>query len=273
MAFDIKASESNELKEYFSATPPSLQIVDQMSDDIDFLDDDEDMLEAIKAAFGDGAIDMLADDTTDADLAELTEADRTVAGEGNSLQAIVDEIDEGLAATNNQAKNEPIAQEESVERFVVVQFGGSTLGIPMEHVTEIQTVHKITPLPRIPQWVLGVTNLRGNIISVVNLALLFDLQQTALPATAHRMVLIQSLIDDVATGLVVDRVLGIRGFETSKISRSSASSSDDMLARYMTGVTDIDDQLVALLDVDKLLLSPEFRLFEVQQSVTSRVSA
>ena len=87
------------------------------------------------------------------------------------------------------------------------------------------------------------------------------------------MVLIQSLIDDVATGLVVDRVLGIRGFPTSKISQSSASSSNDMLARYMTGVTDVDDQLVALLDVDKLLLSPEFRLFDEKQSVTTRVSA
>lgn len=251
----------------------------QMSDDTNFLDGDEDMLEAIKAAFGDNAMDLLDDTAEEGDLAELAEAAHAGTAETDTvspLDAIVDDIDKEFADANAPAESkteQPVAQEEAVERFVVVEFGGSTLGIPMDYVNEIQTVQTITPLPCVPQWVLGVTNLRGNVISVVDFSLLFDLKRSTSTVTSRRMVLIQSLIDDVATGLVVDRVLGIRGFPASKISQSSASSSNDMLARYMTGVTDVDDQLVALLDVDKLLLSPEFRLFDEKQRVTTRVSA
>jgi len=254
-----------------------------MSDETDFMDGDDEMLKAIQEAFGDGAIDLLADSEEEEALTAqaVAEGSRSVKAleqnpADNTLDDLVDSIDQAIVSDEaptqeNRIDDQP--DEEAVERFVVVQFGGSTLGIPMDYVNEIQTVQTITPLPCVPQWVLGVTNLRGNVISVVDFSMLFDLERSTSAITSRRMVLIQSLIDDVATGLVVDRVLGIRGFPASKIHQSSASSSNDMLARYMTGVTDVDDQLVALLDVDKLLLSPEFRLFDEKQRVTTRVSA
>lgn len=214
-------------------------------------DDDAEMLEAIRAAFGDDAVDEI-DNTFG-----IPEDDRQ---EDKALEKLVRDIDDAaVAGTQSAPSARKHADDGDQKKFIVVQMGGTTFGIPMENVYEIQRVPRITFLPGVPNWIRGVTNLRGNIVSVVSLESLLGLESVE-HTTSQRLVVTQSLVDDVDSGLIVDRVIGIRSFRKSQIQMPTASVNGS-IEQYLTGVVDAD-QLVALLDIDKLLLSEEFRQFD-----------
>lgn len=212
-------------------------------------DDDLEMLEAIRAAFGDDAVD---------DVDGASEA----SGDSQALDQLVREIDDAAmqGAQATQAK-QPVKQaEEDTHKFIVVELGGTSFGIPMGNVYEIQRVPRVTFLPGVPDWIQGVSNLRGNVVSVVNLKLLLGLEEDGVVATSQRLVVTQSLVDEIDSGFVVDRVIGIRNFGKSQIQKPTASINSN-IEPYLTGVVD-SESLVALLDIDKLLLSEEFRQFD-----------
>lgn len=211
-------------------------------------DEDLEMMEAIKAAFGDDAADLF-----DGDVTEIAAANQV------SLDDLVREIDVATSGAE-EAETQPVSSDEVIEKHIVVEVSGSTFGIPMGNVHEIQRVPNVTYLPRVPEWVLGVTNLRGNIVSVVDFRQLLDMEETDTPTTSRRLVMVHSLVDEVATGLVVDRVMGIRNLRKSKIAKTTGAT--DQMSRFIRGMIDIEGRLVALLDIDKLLLSEDFRQFD-----------
>ena len=155
----------------------------------------------------------------------------------------------------------PNKQVTDIEKIVVVELGDSVFGIPMVNVHEIQRVPKVTLLPNVPNWVLGVANLRGNILSVVDLRLLLGMAPFDAAPSSRRLVVTQSLVDDVDTGFIVDRVIGIRAVAVQSVAPPTAPVNDQ-IAPYLTGVVEVDDALVAFLDIDKLMLSEDFRQFE-----------
>lgn len=217
--------------------------------------DDPEMLAAIRAAFGEEALGMLSDDI------EIGTGD-DLANQQN-LNELVEEIDNATLSSSgisDEAKPAPRTTEDA-DKHIVVQVSGRTFGIPMDNVHEIQRLPKVTFLPGVPDWILGVTNLRGNVVSVVDLQELLQLPETDAPAISKRLVMSHSLVDDIATGLVVDRVVGIRNVPKSKTLKPT-SPVDDRVATFLSGVFELDENLVALLDIDKLLLSEEFRQFD-----------
>jgi purine-binding chemotaxis protein CheW len=111
----------------------------------------------------------------------------------------------------------------------------------------------------VPAWLCGVTNLRGDIVSVVDLRTFVGLAPYA-PATAR--LLVTRLIDEpFTTGLIVDAVDRIVTLHTADIAEP-ASPLDGPLAPYLTGVCTVGERLVAVLDIDRLLRSAEIRQFD-----------
>lgn len=220
--------------------------------------EDLEMLAAIKAAFGEEALGMLSEDIelgTGEDLSNQQNLDDLVADIDNATLA-----NTAANSATEEGTTGSRASEEA-EKHIVVQVSGRTFGIPMANIHEIQRVPKVTFLPGVPEWILGVTNLRGNVVSVVDLQQLLQLPETDAPAISKRLVMSHSLVDDIATGLVVDRVIGIRNISKSKLLKPTAPV-DDQVANFLSGMIDLEEQLVALLDIDKLLLSEEFRQFD-----------
>lgn len=215
------------------------------------IDEDLEMMEAIKAAFGDDAADLIGEDPA----ADMFDSQQP------SLEDLVQEIDSLNSDTQHQATNEvATTTDKAVEKFIVLEVSGSTVAIPMANVHEIQRLPQITYLPRVPEWVVGVTNLRGSIVSVVDFRQLLDLKPSDSAANSRRLVMVHSLVDDVETGLVVDRVLGIRNLHRNNVKTTAGAT--DRLTSMMTDMVDIDGRLVALLDIDSLLLSEDFRQFD-----------
>ncbi len=149
----------------------------------------------------------------------------------------------------------------NMAKHVVFALEGTLYAVPMANVLEIQRPPRITTLPHVPEWLRGVTNMRGEVLSVVDLRMLLGLPALEGSKT-ERLVVVQSTREEIAVGLVVDQVVGIRGIGADALQPCSALMSGP-LASFIRGVIEQDERLIAVLDVNRVLASPELRQFEL----------
>jgi purine-binding chemotaxis protein CheW len=144
-------------------------------------------------------------------------------------------------------------------RFVRFTVGETAYAIGEMFVTELDRVPRITPVPQTPAWLRGVTNLRGEILSVVDLRTYLGLDPT--PAATGRMLVLRLPIEDFSLGLLVDTVDGIVALEEAAI-HPPASTLEGTLAPFLKGMATAGDQLIAVLDLERLLRSSDIRQFD-----------
>lgn len=125
------------------------------------------------------------------------------------LDQVLQEIDELLAAA--PADPTTTAAPASVDpssvrhRFLLVAAGDLEFAVPMADIGEIGTLPVITPLPGLPSWLAGIVNLRGEIVSVTNLAAFLGVA-AAHPGGGSRFVLLRH--GRVRTMIAIDRMHG-----------------------------------------------------------------
>ncbi len=120
-------------------------------------------------------------------------------------------------------------------------------GVGVEQVQEIRTLESITRLPNAPIHVRGVTNLRGKIISIVDIK-----QRLGFPASEinnNSRVLIAE-INSKQIGLLVDQVDQVMRISTTDIDLQLDATG---FTQYMKGIAKIKDRLIIILDLQKLL--------------------
>jgi chemotaxis signal transduction protein len=144
-------------------------------------------------------------------------------------------------------------------RYVLLSIASANYAVPEAFVTELERVPKITPVPHVPAWVRGVTNLRGDILSVVDMRTFLGLEASS--SHSARMLVVRLLNEDFATGLLVDGVDRIVSVPPAQITPPE-SALEGPLAPYLVGMCVIEERLVAVLDLDRLLRSAEIRQFE-----------
>jgi twitching motility protein PilI len=145
-------------------------------------------------------------------------------------------------------------------KCLLVRVADNLLALRMENVVEILTAPAVTPIPNTPAWVIGVTNLRGDVVSVCDLRTLLGFEPTA-ATTRERVVVVRSLSDDTTTSFVVDRVEGIRNL----LIEAAASRHIDLpegLAPFVAGTIEYERNLFLVADLERLLASPTLRQFE-----------
>ncbi|MCA9170030.1 MAG: chemotaxis protein CheW [Planctomycetales bacterium] len=206
---------------------------------------DQELLDAIAAAFGADAVAALGEN-------------EVVASPSLDLDATVQELDQAIyGQLPNQGQ---VTRSVETQQIVAFQLGETTFGMPMEHVTEIQRLPRVTNLPNVPEWLQGVANLRGHIVSVVDVRTLLGLEPSDSGNPTRRLMVVQSLVDEIDSGLIVDRVLGIRNIDPKQV-HEPTSPMEDELSDYLSGVIELEERLIVLLDVEKLLLSDALRQF------------
>ena len=144
-------------------------------------------------------------------------------------------------------------------RFVLLSIASTHYAVPEAFVTELERVPRITMVPQVPAWMRGVTSVRGDIVSVIDMRSFLGLEAHQ-PPTA-RMLVVRLLDEPFSTGLIVDAVDRIVTVDTGAIS-APASPLEGPLAPYLRGVCEIGDRLVAVLDLDRLLRSSDIRQFD-----------
>lgn len=149
---------------------------------------------------------------------------------------------------------EPLVQEHNSSghtgsmQLVSFKLGGETFGIEITKIREIILVGEITRVPEAPSYVKGLINLRSTVIPVIDLRSRFSLAETELTADSRIMVL---HVGTRTIGIVVDsvnEVLRVTGEQISPAPPTVASAGND----YMTGLVRLKEDLLILLDVDRL---------------------
>jgi len=148
------------------------------------------------------------------------------------------------------------AQQDIVATRRVVCFSllGHNLALPLGELIEIIELPQMTPLPRVKHWVMGMANLRGRLLPVVNLAAFFD-GQLAGTSKNQRVIVIDML--GFFLGLAVDQVQGMRHFKVDTFSRRAALVPEE-LAPYAEGSFVQADGTWVLLRLGQLLSDPRF---------------
>jgi len=122
---------------------------------------------------------------------------------------------------------------------VRVRVGGEEYAVPVDDVLEIAEYGEVAPVPGAPAAVIGVCNLRGEVLPVVDLATVFGLTR---PAAPERVVVTEQ--GGLRAGLAVDSVVGV---EPLPEAREEADSP------YLSGAALADGALVGMVDTASVL--------------------
>jgi purine-binding chemotaxis protein CheW len=121
-------------------------------------------------------------------------------------------------------------------------------------VQEVLRVSEIAPVPGAPHYVLGIINLRGNVVTVIDTRIRLGLS-TSEVTDSTRIVIIEG--NKHVVGILVDCVAEVVDLPTSEV-ESAPNVGNDESARYIQGVASRDGELLILVDLNKMLTDEEW---------------
>jgi purine-binding chemotaxis protein CheW len=151
-------------------------------------------------------------------------------------------------------------------QIVGFRIGNETYGVRIGAVREIVRVPEITAVPSAPDTVVGVINLRGKIIPVMDLRKRFGLTEIR-PDKKNRILVVE--LENKLLGLIVNSASEVLKISPSDIEAPGSVFADGE-SGYVTGVGKLSGRLIILLDISKLLHRPELkRLEEAAETVAT----
>lgn len=143
---------------------------------------------------------------------------------------------------------------EPLIRWVTFQLGHEVYGVLVKQVREILRINNISPVPGAPDYIVGITNIRGNVVSVID-----GRRRINLPPAEYtdlsRMIVMESEDDIVA--VVVDNVTDIIDLPESAID-SSPKLNKSNNSKYVSGVIANSKQLIIILDSEKFITEEQY---------------
>jgi len=135
------------------------------------------------------------------------------------------------------------------EKYIIFHLDEKLYGIRSAGVLEIAASLAVTPLPNVPAWLPGIANLRGDIISVVDLRKLW--KKTTSPPQKPKFIVFRAAKNDASIAFVVDKVGEIITLSANEINFSAADFEHSFPTFF--GRADFKSQPLFLLDIDKIL--------------------
>jgi purine-binding chemotaxis protein CheW len=141
--------------------------------------------------------------------------------------------------------------------FLAFTLGQEEYGIDIQKVSEIRSYETPTRIANAPEFVKGVVNLRGIIVPIVDMRIKFNL---GTPSYDQFTVVIILNIGTRVVGMVVDRVSDVTTLLPEQI--KPAPDMGALNTDYVTGLGTIDERMLILVDIDRLMSSTEMGLIE-----------
>ncbi|HEX8606101.1 MAG TPA: chemotaxis protein CheW [Pseudoduganella sp.] len=142
--------------------------------------------------------------------------------------------------------------------FLAFTLGREEYGIDILKVQEIRGYEAVTRIANAPDFIKGVINLRGIIIPVVDMRIKFHLGE---PVYDQFTVVIILNINGRVVGMVVDSVSDVITLEPDQI-KPSPEMGTVFSSEYMIGLGTVNERMLILMDIDKLMSSPEMGLMD-----------
>jgi purine-binding chemotaxis protein CheW len=170
--------------------------------------------------------------------------------QGSSAQA---EVEQKSAEIQ---KNGSGAQELSEVQLVTFLLGAEEYGVPISQIQEIDRLAKITKVPKAAQFIEGITNLRGEVIPVLDTRKRFELEVKP-PDDRTRIIIVD--LGGVKTGLVVDSVREVLNLARKDIAPPPEAIGSGIDQQFISGIGKVDagKRMIVLLDVEKILSREE----------------
>lgn len=146
------------------------------------------------------------------------------------------------------------AAKDEVLQWVTFRLGEETYGINVMQVQEVLRYTEIAPVPGAPDYVLGIINLRGNVVTVIDTRARFGLEANEVTDNS-RIVIIES--EQQVVGILVDSVAEVVYLKSSEID-SAPNVGTEESAKFIQGVSNRDGELLILVDLNKLLTDEEW---------------
>lgn len=143
--------------------------------------------------------------------------------------------------------------DEKTSQYLTFILGGEEYGVDILKVQEIRGWESATNIPNTPEYVLGVVNLRGHVVPIVDLRLRFSLASADF-GSATVVVLVKVAQGDTerTVGMVVDAISDVYVVKDSDV-REAPDFGGAMATEFITGLATVDEKMVVLLDVDHLV--------------------
>ncbi len=142
-------------------------------------------------------------------------------------------------------------------KYLAFRLGAESYGIEILKVQEIIGIMAITRVPRTPDFIRGVINLRGKVIPVIDLRLKFGIREAS--DSGRTCVIVVRLYQNgspVTTGLIVDEVSEVLDIRQEQID-DSPSFGENVNTDYILGMGKCGAKVVMLLDIDRVLSRQE----------------
>ena len=142
--------------------------------------------------------------------------------------------------------------------YLVFRLGDEEYGIDILKVQEIRSCERVTRIANSPDFIAGVTNLRGVIVPIVDLRIKFRLSSAEF--NEHTVVIVLNFGNRVV-GIIVDGVSDVLSLTAEQI-RPAPDFSVTLSTEYLEGLGSVDDRMLILVNIEKLLNSEEMELVE-----------
>ena len=150
----------------------------------------------------------------------------------------------------------PIAQATKALEFLAFTLGEEEYGIDIQKVQELRGYDTVTRIANAPEHIKGVVNLRGIIVPIIDMRIKFNL---GAPTYDQFTVVIILNIASRVMGMVVDSVSDVITLSPEQIKPAPAMGSV-LDTDYLIGLGTLDDRMLILVDIDKLMSSSEMGL-------------
>jgi len=138
---------------------------------------------------------------------------------------------------------------DTVSQWVTFRLGEEIYGIDVLQVQEVLRITEISPVPGAPHYVLGIINLRGNVVTVIDARNRFGLPPKETD-DASRIIVVDAF--DKVVGLLVDNVSEVAYVPNSQIEVGPNVGADDG-NKFVSGVSNRDGDLLIMVDLGKLI--------------------
>jgi len=155
---------------------------------------------------------------------------------------------------------QPDTQNHAEQKYLLFQVGGELYGAPLTSVREVIKSVAIKTVPYMAPHFLGVINLRGQIVSVIDLRVKLGLSK---PKNGQELILIVESGEGLI-GAMIDDLLSVREFGPKEVDMHP-SLETRMPAQFMIGIAKMNSELVNLIDISGCMSSEDLRLIKKNQ--------
>ncbi len=144
---------------------------------------------------------------------------------------------------------EAVSADDVVLQWGTFRLGDEIYGINVMQIREVLRHSEITPVPGAPDYVLGIINLRGNVVTVIDTRKRFGLAPGNIDEQA-RIVIVE--VDTQVVGMLVDSVADVTYLKQSEI-ETTPNIGNEETSKFIQGVCNKDEELLILIELERMI--------------------